>query len=91
MHDDRQPALPAHAPDPLMASEQVLDVRNLEPPEPFVLVMEALDRLGPGERLAVLIDRRPGPLYRALDQNGFAFREAPGKEALLEITIWRKD
>lgn len=73
-----------------MAHDHVLDVRNLEPPEPFVRVMDALDGLGPGDRLTVLIDRRPGPLFRALDQNGFAYREAPGKEALLEITIWRK-
>lgn len=73
-----------------MTREHSLDVRNLEAPEPFVRVMDALDRLGPGDRLTVLIDRRPGPLFRALDHNGFAYREMPGKEALLEITIWRK-
>ena len=73
-----------------MGSEHVLDVRSLEPPEPFERVLEALDRLGSGDRLTVLIDRRPAPLFRALERNGFAYREAPGTDALLEITIWRE-
>lgn len=74
-----------------MTREHVLDVRRLEPPEPFERVMDALDGLGPGDRLTVLIDRRPVPLFRALEHNGFAYREAPGKDSLLEITIWRRD
>lgn len=74
-----------------MTLEYVLDVRSLEPPEPFERVMEVLDRLGAGDRLKVIIDRRPVPLFRVLERNGFAYREAPGKDSLLEITIWRKD
>lgn len=73
-----------------MPSEHVLDVCNLEPPEPFERVMDALDRVGPGDRLRVRIDRRPVPLFRALERNGFAYRETPGDGFLLEITIWRK-
>ena len=74
-----------------MSLEHVLDVRRLEPPEPFERVMDALDQLGAGDRLKVLIDRRPVPLFRVLERNGFAYREAPGSDSLLEITIWRKD
>lgn len=74
-----------------MAREHVLDVRSMESPEPFERVMEALDRLGPGDRLIVVIDRRPAPLFRVLERNGFAFAEAPGKDAAFEIAIWRKD
>lgn len=73
-----------------MTLEHVLDVRSLEPPEPFERVMDALDRLGAGDRLKVIIDRRPTPLFRVLERNGFAYREAPGTDALLEITIWRE-
>lgn len=74
-----------------MASEPVLDVRGLEPPEPFERVMDALDRLDSGGRLKVVIDRRPVPLFRVLERNGFAYHEATGKDSLLEITIWRKN
>jgi uncharacterized protein (DUF2249 family) len=74
-----------------MSREHVLDVCGLEPPEPFERVMESLDLLGPGDRLKVIIDRRPVPLFRVLERNGFAYSEAPGTNALLEITIWRKD
>jgi uncharacterized protein (DUF2249 family) len=84
-------ATTAHSFDTLMAREEVLDVRNLEPPEPFERVMDALDRLGLNDRLHVVIDRRPVPLFRALERNGFAYREATGTDSLLEITIWRRE
>ena len=74
-----------------MGREHVLDVCGLEPPEPFERVLDALDHLGPGDHLKVVIDRRPVPLFRALERNGFAYREASGQDSLLEITIWRKD
>lgn len=89
--DDGDTTTTAHAVDALMAREHVLDVRSMESPEPFVRVMDALDGLGPEDRLLVVIDRRPVPLFQVLDRNGFAYSEAPGKDALLEITIWRKD
>ena len=74
-----------------MSREHIVDVCGLEPPEPFERVMESLDLLQPGDRLKVIIDRRPVPLFRVLERNGFAYSEAPGMHALLEITIWRKD
>ena len=74
-----------------MNCEHVLDVCGLEPPEPFERVMESLDLLRPGDRLKVFIDRRPVPLFRVLERNGFAYSEAPGTHSLLEITIWLKD
>jgi uncharacterized protein (DUF2249 family) len=89
--DDRDTTTTARAFESLMAREHLLDVRSLEPPEPFERVMDALDGLGPGDRLKVVIDRRPDPLFRVLERNGFAHCEAPGKDSLLEITIWRKD
>ena len=74
-----------------MNSERILDVCGLEPPEPFERVMESLDLLQPGDRLKVLIDRRPVPLFRVLERNGYAYREEPGTRSLLEITIWLND
>ena len=53
--------------------EREIDARALEPPEPFVRVMEALDLLDRGEAsaLRVLLYREPFPLYNALEQNGY--------------------
>jgi uncharacterized protein (DUF2249 family) len=72
-----------------MSREIVLDVRRMEPPEPLERVLEAIDNFAVGDRLTVVIDCRPLPLYRILDRNGFAYREKPGGESLYEISIWR--
>ena len=56
-----------------MAEEHEIDARFLEPPEPFVRVMESLDLLDQGRCTAVrlLLFREPHPLYKVLDQNGY--------------------
>jgi len=73
-----------------MGRELVLDVRGMEPPEPLERVLETVDRFVPGDRLKLIIDCRPVPLFRMLERNGFAYREEPGAESLYEITIWQK-
>lgn len=65
----------------------VLDARGLEPPEPMVLTMEALDRLGPSERLLVLLPREPYPLYRALELNGFSWQTECQSDGTVEVLI----
>ena len=74
-----------------MGREIVLDVRGMEPPEPLERVLEAVDGFAAGDRLKLIIDCHPVPLFRVLERNGFAFREEPGVASLYEITIWRKD
>jgi uncharacterized protein (DUF2249 family) len=74
-----------------MSREIMLDVRGMEPPEPLERVLETIDDFGPGDRLRLVIDCRPMPLFRILDRNGYAHREAPGANSNYEITIWRKD
>jgi uncharacterized protein (DUF2249 family) len=74
-----------------MGREIVLDVRGMEPPEPLERVLETVDGFAAGDRLKLIIDCHPVPLFRILERNGFAFREEPGVESLYEITIWRKD
>ena len=73
-----------------MGRELVLDVRGMEPPEPLERVLETVDRFVPGDRLKLIIDCRPVPLFRMLERNGFTYREEPGAESLYEITIWQK-
>ena len=66
---------------------RVIDVRGLEPPQPMVRVLEALDELGPGSRLEVLHDRRPVFLYPQLDDRGFAHETDEPEPGLVRIVI----
>jgi TusA-related sulfurtransferase len=75
----------------VMAETIELDVRGLEPPEPLVRVMEALETLPAGERLLLKIDCRPLPLYRILERNGYAYEERPGDDSLFAIMIYKRD
>ena len=70
-----------------MANTIELDVCGLEPPEPMVRVLEALDGLGAGDSLLVRIDRQPLPLYRVLERNGYFYEERSGSDSLFEIVI----
>jgi uncharacterized protein (DUF2249 family) len=74
-----------------METDFDLDLRGLEPPEPMERVLDALDDLPRGQRLRMLIDREPRPLYRILDNNGFAFSTHARPDFLYEIQIWHKE
>jgi uncharacterized protein (DUF2249 family) len=68
--------------------ETVLDVGGLAPPEPMVRVLDALDRIGPRQRLCVLIDREPHPLYGILEKNGYAHHTTVREDYRFEVRIW---
>lgn len=68
-----------------------LDVCGLQPPEPMERVLDALAVLPRGERVCMLIDREPFPLYNILDLKGFAHRTHYRQDLLYEIVIWHKD
>jgi uncharacterized protein (DUF2249 family) len=78
---------PAGARDP---RRTVIDVRGLEPPQPMVVVLEEADRLGPGERLEVLHDRRPVFLYPQLDERGLEHQTDESEPGVVRIVIRRK-
>lgn len=69
----------------------VLDVCGLEPPEPMERVLDALSRLESGRRLRVVIGREPFPLYRILENNGYAYSTSSREDYLYEVLIWEKD
>lgn len=69
---------------------RVVDARGLEPPEPMVRVMNALDELPRGERLMMLIHIEPRPLFRVLERNQFAYQCELKPEGYFEVTIWHK-
>jgi len=68
-------------------NEILLDVRGLMPPEPMERVLDALDQLGAGQRLRMLIDREPRPLYRILERNGYRYRATMDDTGLYQIVI----
>lgn len=70
-------------------SRHVVDARYLEPPEPFVVTLEALDHLPAGEKLLLLLFREPHPLYTVLRNNGFAYESELQDDGTFEILIWK--
>lgn len=66
-----------------------LDVRNMAAPEPLEHCLEALAELKPGQKIQMLIDREPYPLYSILDRDGFQ-HECKFEDTHYLITIWHK-
>jgi uncharacterized protein (DUF2249 family) len=72
---------------PVSSDMAVLDVRGLEPPGPMVQILERLEKLGPGQRLVVLHERRPMFLYPQLDERGFLHDTEELEPGLVRIVI----
>ena len=72
-----------------MGHDLVLDVRDLEPPEPLEAVLEALCTLQDGQRIRMIHRREPHPLYGILARDGFAHETATTEAGDFEILIWR--
>jgi uncharacterized protein (DUF2249 family) len=72
-----------------VTAETALDVRWLEPPEPFERVVAGLEQLPAGGALKVLIHREPHPLYRWLGREGYHYRTRYDPEGWFEIRITR--
>ena len=73
-----------------MPEEIFLDVRDLEPPEPFERATEALLDLQPGQYLKLIIPRQPRLLYPWLAEHGFLEHTSEVRDDLFEIYIWRE-
>ena len=66
---------------------QVIDARDLEPPEPFERVMEAISTLEPGGQVKLILNREPFPLYRVLELNGYQHKATSFPDGRFEIMI----
>jgi uncharacterized protein (DUF2249 family) len=73
-----------------MSEHVVLDVRNLDPPEPLARVVDAIAGMREGDTLKLLIDQEPRPLYPILERNGYAHHTDPGLHSVFEVTIWAR-
>ncbi|MEY9190042.1 uncharacterized protein (DUF2249 family) [Bradyrhizobium ottawaense] len=51
-----------------------LDNRDLDPPEPMVRILAAMERLAPGQTLFALLSREPVFLFRELTKRGHQWR-----------------
>ena len=65
----------------------VIDGREMQPPEPFEQAMVALDELPRGEELVLLLYCQPHPLFNVLRRNGFQWREDIQSDGTHEIHI----
>ena len=64
-----------------------LDNRDLDPPEPMVRILEALEGLEPGETLAALLPREPLFLFEELRIRGHAWRGGFEPDGAYRIVI----
>ena len=74
-----------------MPDEFLLDVSELEPPEPLEQTLEAADKLKPGQYLRMLHRRTPCILYGNLDDNNFKYFQRKGSTTAVEVFIWREN
>lgn len=65
----------------------VLDVRDLEPPEPMLRTLEALARLPPGKTLVQINVRVPQFLLPKLDERGFTYEIRAQSKELVRLFI----
>ncbi len=70
--------------------ERLLDVRDLEPPEPLERVLAELDTLEPDECIRMLHRRDPHLLYPILEREHFAHETSVTDEGLIQVLIWHK-
>lgn len=68
----------------------VLDVRGMEPPEPMVLTLEALERLPEGATLLQINVRVPRFLLPQLEERGFTYEIREQSADLVRVFIRRR-
>lgn len=66
-----------------------LDVRGLDPPEPFDRTIMALEHLGDDVALEQMVDRVPVFLLPYLSESGFGYSLRPCDDSGVCVTIWR--
>jgi hypothetical protein len=71
--------------------QKVIDVSDLEPPEPMNRILDELMDMGRGDWLRVHHSREPFPLYNMLKSMGYCWLTTRGKMVAFEIIIWPED
>ena len=72
-----------------MTAEILLDVCDLDPPEPLQRVLGVLDELREGHYLRVVHRRDPHCLCQLIEQLGFVHEVRTGGGSTFDIFVWR--
>jgi uncharacterized protein (DUF2249 family) len=83
------PEAPESPPPAETPGAREVDARGLEPPEPMMRILEAVETLKPGETLLARTDRRPMFLYEQLEQRGCEGESREAEEGGVVTRIWR--
>jgi tRNA 2-thiouridine synthesizing protein A len=67
----------------------ILDNRGLEPPQPMMRTLAALENLKENEILTIMNDRRPMFLYEQLEELGYKQRTEPQEDGSFKIEIFK--
>ena len=78
----------AETPVPLDRGRELLDVRDLGPPNPLAQTLETLPELPDDTVLVQVNDRAPQHLYPQLDDRGYEYVSVEVDEAVV-TGIWR--
>lgn len=68
----------------------LLDNRGLEPPQPMMRTLAALEDLEKGQSLVIINDRRPMFLFEQLDELGYLYLTEQQEDGSYKVTISRK-
>jgi tRNA 2-thiouridine synthesizing protein A len=68
----------------------LLDNRGLEPPQPMMRTLAALENLEAGQTLVIINDRRPMFLFEQLDELGYLYLTEQQEDGSYKVTISRK-
>jgi tRNA 2-thiouridine synthesizing protein A len=68
----------------------LLDNRGLEPPQPMMRTLAALEDLDRGQTLVIINDRRPMFLFEQLDELGYLYLTEQQEDGSYKVTISRK-
>ncbi len=65
----------------------IIDNRGLQPPEPMMRTLKALEELEKGTKLIIINDRRPMFLYEELDERGYKHQTSEQEDGSFQIEI----
>ncbi len=65
----------------------ILDNRGLEPPQPMMRTLNALEKMKSGDVLTIINDRRPMFLYEQLEESGYKHTTSEREDGSFQIEI----
>lgn len=66
-----------------------VDCRDLEPPEPMVKVLEAVNDMAPDEAVLMIHRKMPRLLFSKLEELGFSHDVTEESDGLIKLLIWK--